>query len=268
MNLLPVSVVIPTFRDGEALRRALASVASQTRAAAEVFVVDDAGGDPAIKAIIGDFPSLPLTLIELEENVGPGGARNAGIKKARTSYVAFLDADDEWHPRKLEHQMAVMLGPGSPFLSAHIKSFRGHEWPEQTSAESSILTRWKILLSNPASISTVIVARDRIEFNFPQWYAGEDYAFVSANLLSGMTGVKLDLTLARAHKAPFGAGGLSGRTLAMQIGEMRTHRLLRGHRLLKFWELSILMPWTLLKYIRRVAIIAFDAINLRLRIRN
>ena len=265
MNALPVSVVIPTFRDGEALRRALASVAGQTRAASEVLVVDDAGGDPAIRAIISDFPSLPLTLIELDENVGPGGARNAGIKTARMPFVAFLDADDEWHPSKLEHQMAVMLGPGSPFLSAHVKSFRGHAWSEQTSAESSILTRWKILLSNPASISTVIVARDRIEFDFPQWYAGEDYAFVSANLLGGLTGVKLDLTLARAHKAPFGAGGLSGRMLAMQIGEMRTHLFLRGHRLLKFWEFPILIPWTLLKYVRRLAIVVLDGMNLKRR---
>ncbi|MGG6897398.1 glycosyltransferase family 2 protein [Rhizobium sp. BR 315] len=254
MSHLPVSVVIPTFRDGEALRRALNSVANQTQAPGEIFVVDDAGGEPGVGAILTDFQALPLRLIELDKNIGPGGARNAGIKASQQPFIAFLDADDEWHPRKLEYQMQIMLGLASPDFSAHSKAFRARAWPEQNLGQSRPFSRWPVLLSNPASISTVIVRRDAIKFTFPDWYAGEDYAFVAANLLAGLAAVKLDLTLARAHKAPFGAGGLSGRMLAMQMGEMRTHWLLLSEGLIAIWEYTLLLPWTLLKYLRRSVI--------------
>lgn len=256
MSHLPVSVVIPTFRDGEALRRALNSVANQTQAPGEIFVVDDAGGEPSVRAILMDFQSLPLKLIELDKNVGPGAARNAGIEASQQPFVAFLDADDEWHPRKLEYQMQMMLGLTRPDFSSHCKAFGARAWPEQNPGQSGPFGRWPVLLSNPASISTVIVRRNAIKFDFPDWYAGEDYAFVAMNLLAGLSGRKLGATLARAYKAPFGAGGLSGRLWAMQLGEMRTHRLLLRAELLAIWEYALLLPWTILKYLRRIMIVA------------
>jgi glycosyltransferase involved in cell wall biosynthesis len=254
VNTVPLSVVIPTFRDGEALSRALSSIVLQTWRPAEIIVVDDAGNDDTCSTVLPAFKTLPIKLVTLERNVGPGGARNEGIAAASQSYIAFLDADDEWHAQKVERQMKLMLAPDAPELSAHLKSFCGHEWPPLSHEDASEFGRWSILLRNPASISTVIVKRDAIRYAFPEWYAGEDYAFVAANLLSGMSGRLMNSVLARADKPAFGASGLSARMLDMQLGEMRTHRLLRREGLIGPVQSCSLVLWTVMKFARRIVL--------------
>lgn len=255
MKFAPVTVVIPTFRDHDVLGRALASVASQTLKPAQVIVVDDAGGDERIVEICGKS-GIQTELILLPQNVGPGGARNAGIAAGSQVFVAFLDADDEWHPKKLERQMAVMLRSEAPPFSAHSKGFSGLAWEDLNDKHPpKPIGRWPVLLSNAAPISTVIVRRDAIRHQFPLEYAGEDYAFVAENLLAGVDGVRLNQTLARAHKPAFGAGGLSGQLHGMQIGEMRVHFQMWRKGLIKAWEYAPLIPWTLIKYGRRLVIV-------------
>jgi glycosyltransferase involved in cell wall biosynthesis len=256
VNFAPVTVVIPTFRDHDVLGRALASVAAQTLKPAQVIVVDDAGGDERIIEICGISGIQTIELIQLPQNVGPGGARNAGIAAGSQAFVAFLDADDEWHPEKLQRQMAVMLRSGAPSFSAHPKGFSGLAWGDLNDEDPpKPIGRWRGLLSNPAPISTVIIRRDAIRHQFPREYAGEDYAFVAENLLAGAKGVRMNQTLARAHKAAFGAGGLSGRLHAMQIGEMRVHFQMWRKGLINTWEYTPLIPWTLMKYGRRLAMV-------------
>jgi glycosyltransferase involved in cell wall biosynthesis len=265
VNFVPVSVVIPTFRDHDALKRALASVASQTLAPAQVIVVDDGGGDERIGDICGMSAIQTIELIQLPRNVGPGGARNAGIGVSNQAFVAFLDADDEWHPEKLQRQMAVMLGSEAPSFSAHPKGFSGLSWGDLNDQHPpKPIGRVWVLLSNPAPISTVIIRRDAIRHQFPLQYAGEDYAFVAENLLAGAEGVRLNQTLARAHKPAFGAGGLSGNLHAMQIGEMRVHSQMWRKGLIKAWEYMPLIPWSLMKYGRRLVVVMSRRLRRRL----
>ena len=253
----PVSVIIPTFRDGEALKRALNSVARQTLQPAEVIVVDDAGGGQTTIQICAVSPARPIRLIRLPKNVGPGGARNAGIAASRQTFLAFLDADDEWHPEKLHRQISLMLASDAVGLTAHGKGFNADAWPTLPSDSPPIpIGRWPMLLSNPAAISTVVIRRDAIKHLFPPWYAVEDYAFVAANLLSGIGGMKMTETLARADKPAFGAGGLSGRLFSMQAGEMRAHFYFWRTGLITSLEYLPLIPWSLAKYLRRLAIVA------------
>ena len=256
MSDLPVTVVIPTFRDGEALARALSSIAGQTRLPAEVIVVDDAGEDPALEAIAARAGIANLRILRLSRNVGPGGARNAGIAAARQPFLAFLDADDEWRREKLERQMALMLAPDAPAFSAHLKVFGGARWPDaEAPGAPEPIGRWRLLLSNPASISTVVVRRDAVRRLFPEWRAAEDYFFVAANLLAGLSNLKLNQILARADKPAFGAGGLSGRLLAMQLGEMRAHFHLWRSNAISLPDYLVLVPWSLLKLGRRLTIV-------------
>jgi glycosyltransferase involved in cell wall biosynthesis len=253
----PVSVIIPTFRDGEVLRRALNSVASQTLQPAEVIVIDDAGGVQVTSQICADSPARSVRLIGLPKNVGPGGARNAGIAASRQTFLAFLDADDEWHPEKLHRQMSLMLASDAIGLTAHGKGFDADAWQSLPShSPTKPIGRWSMLLSNPAAISTVVIRRDAINHLFPLWYAVEDYAFVAANLLSGIGGLKMAETLGRADRPAFGAGGLSGRLLSMQAGEMRTHFYLWRTGLITSLEYLPLIPWSLAKYVRRLVLVA------------
>ena len=104
----PVSAVIPTRNRPELLRRSLASVAAQTYPELEVVVVVD-GPDERTTELLAAWSDRPLTVVVNERSLGGGEARNVGVRAARGRWIAFLDDDDEWMPRKLETQMADLL---------------------------------------------------------------------------------------------------------------------------------------------------------------
>ena len=105
MRTPKVSVVIPTYNQPVYLREALDSVFAQTFKDYEVIVVNDGSTDdtPDLLKQYGDR----IHLIN-QENRGIGPARNRGMDAATGRYVAFLDHDDLWYPRKLETQVAFM----------------------------------------------------------------------------------------------------------------------------------------------------------------
>src|SRR5579885_1878648 len=100
-----VSVVMPVHNGARYLAEALESVFAQTFRDFEVIVVDDGSTDetPAILRGYGDR----LAVISREQG-GACAARNLGAERTAAPYVAFLDHDDRWYPRKLEQQTAVL----------------------------------------------------------------------------------------------------------------------------------------------------------------
>ena len=98
-----VSVIIPTHNRAALLPRAVQSVLAQTFTDFELIIVDDASTDrtPSVVAAIADPRLRPF---RHQRNLGVSAARNTGIANARGHYVAFLDDDDEWLPRKLQWQ--------------------------------------------------------------------------------------------------------------------------------------------------------------------
>jgi glycosyltransferase involved in cell wall biosynthesis len=91
------SVVIPAFNARRTLHRAVMSVLHQTVGDFELVVVDDGSTDGTCDVV----PDDPRVSVVTQENRGEGAARNAGIAAARHAWVAFLDADDAWHPDHL-----------------------------------------------------------------------------------------------------------------------------------------------------------------------
>jgi glycosyltransferase involved in cell wall biosynthesis len=104
-NSFTVSVIIPAYNAAEHIGRAIDSILTQTRLPDEIIVVDDGSTDstPQIATAYGE----KVTLIQ-QQNAGVSAARNTGIKAARCEWIAFLDADDEWLPEKLEKQSALL----------------------------------------------------------------------------------------------------------------------------------------------------------------
>ena len=100
-----VSVVIPTYNRSALLKEAVESVLVQTVGADEVIIVDDGSTDETPR-VLEAFGSRVRFL--RKENSGVSAARNAGIEVARGEWLAFLDSDDLWCPRKLEAQLAYL----------------------------------------------------------------------------------------------------------------------------------------------------------------
>ena len=107
-----VSVIIPAYRAAATIRRALASVAGQTLKPLEVIVVDDGSDDATVEATKACASLLEGVALKVfsQPNRGAGAARNRALSEARATYVAFLDADDEWLAAKLERSMAHLVG--------------------------------------------------------------------------------------------------------------------------------------------------------------
>jgi len=106
---MKVSVVIPVLNREELLLRALASVYAQTLTPEEVIVVDD-GSDVSLVAVLEEkYPQVKLLR---QPNSGVSRARNFGVNQASGDWIAFLDSDDEWQPKKLQAQAKALDDSG------------------------------------------------------------------------------------------------------------------------------------------------------------
>jgi len=105
MSETTVSVVIPCYNAAPFLRETLESVLAQTHPPLEVVVVDDGSTDDSSR--IAESFGPPVRVIR-QQNQGESVARNRGIAAARGEWVALLDADDVWEPRKLEMQITAL----------------------------------------------------------------------------------------------------------------------------------------------------------------
>lgn len=100
-----VAVVIPCYNAAPYICRALDSVFAQSYRDFCAYVVDDGSTDD-VEAVLRPYHG-PLICLR-QSHLGQGAARNHAIRLSDSSYVAFLDADDEWLPNKLERQVAVL----------------------------------------------------------------------------------------------------------------------------------------------------------------
>jgi len=104
-----VSVILPTRNRAELLRRSVASVLGQSYANLELIVVNDASTDHTLD-VLKEFALDPrLRCIHRPTNHGAAAARNAGIREARGTLIAFQDDDDVWLVEKLARQVDAML---------------------------------------------------------------------------------------------------------------------------------------------------------------
>lgn len=96
-----IAVVIPTYNRQNLLFRALRSVYAQTRLPDEVIVIDDGSTDNTKSKLRAKFPDITYCY---QDNAGVSAARNTGISKSQSEWLAFLDSDDVWLPEKLAKQ--------------------------------------------------------------------------------------------------------------------------------------------------------------------
>lgn len=106
-----VSIVITAWNRAHTVERAIDSALAQSLQDFEIVLVDDASSDN-LAEVVAHKAWPKLRFVQNKVNRGIGGAKNAGIEAARGRYIAFLDSDDLWLPRKLEVQLAALQARG------------------------------------------------------------------------------------------------------------------------------------------------------------
>lgn len=256
-----ISVIIPCYNCEQTIRRAVKSVYDQTMRPAEVILIDDASRDGTWKrlsALQEQYGSSWLKLISLKINSGPSGARNAGWDVASQPYIAFLDADDSWHPQKVEIQYNWMINHPEIDMTTHLCNWVKGDTPDYnlpTNWKAKGISRNKLLLRNCISTRAVMLKRD-IPFRFDREKRySEDYLLWLTILLKGYSIWNLELPLAYFYKAPYGQGGLSGHLKEMERGELDTYMQLYKMKLIGFSGLQILKFWSFFKFLKRLLLI-------------
>ncbi len=261
----PVSVVIPCFRCGTTIARAVDSVASQTLVPAELILVDDGSGDGTahvLRQLQSKYGSEWIRIIELTSNMGPSAARNAGWEVATGKYVAFLDADDAWHPEKLYRQHALMENCPDIALSGHAARRLGaDETPGQLPVAEGFkgICKVALLLSNRFITPSVMLRRDlSIRFN-PDRHYMEDHLLWMQIAYAGLGVARLNAELAYTFKAAFGESGLSSAMRDMHRGEIANYRQLHEEGHYGRAALVALLVYSMAKYARRLLHLRFLA---------
>lgn len=259
IKIVSVSVVIPCYRCLETIDRALQSVFDQTVKPLEIILVDDFSCDGTlekIKNISQLYPFGLVKIVALEKNMGPGSARNAGWDMAKSDYVAFLDADDSWHPKKLEIQYFWMLQHPEVSLTGHGSVQSVFELPNQLHDFVEVYPIL-FLISNKFPTRSVMI-NTRLPFRFAEGKKySEDYLLWLQILLNGYRGFYSKSILAFSYKDDFGQAGLSANLWAHQKGELSTYKTIYMQKLISISLLSLLYVFSLLKFTKRIVVSFF-----------
>lgn len=235
-----VSIVIPSYNVQPFIGETLASVSNQSISEWEVIVVDDCSTDDTCDVVRKWCQKdSRIKLITLDKNFGsPAGPRNIGVQEATGEWVAFLDADDIWHPRKLEIQLSVLNKTGAKLCSSQVRDFhseRDLRVSDQSASKVKYLSFLAQLIKNRTPTSSVVIARSAIcktPFNedirykaredFDCWLRCHEEFGRSVKVMSPLVGYRIS------------CGQISGDKIAMvkrHLYVLRNYRLKSGRRL-------------------------------------
>lgn len=251
-----ISVVIPCFNSATTIERALRSVEHQTTKPHEVLIVDDASSDNTVSVIEQFAQSSPLNirLIKQKVNGGPSIARNAAWNVSTGDFVAFLDADDQWHPQKLELQLSAMSANPTCVMSFHDHLFGSSEQFESLSFSpiTSQATLRNYLLRNRSATPTVMLRTALTErFSSTKRYA-EDYLLWMTIIASHGSALHIHAALAHCSNPGYGGSGQSGRLWKMERSELSGFVSLRRSGAISLPTLVAVSIWSITKYLLRL----------------
>ena len=173
-----VSIIIPTYNRAHRVTQAVDSVLAQTYTDFELMVVDDGSTDDTTDRLAAYGDRIRVVR---QDNLGASAARNAGIRRAKGRYIAFLDSDDLWKPDKLAVQIDLVSRDRSVKIcyTEEIWIRRGRRVnPRKKHAKHSGWILKELLPLCLVSPSSVLIARevfDRVGLFDESLPACEDY---------------------------------------------------------------------------------------------
>lgn len=161
-----VSVVIPTYNHAEFLGTALRSVAAQTYRPLEIIVVDNFSTDHT-EQVVAASRVPAMTYVKFANGGIIAASRNVGIRASRGEYVAFLDADDEWAPDKLERQIPHLRDRRLAAVASDLRYVGARRYAPSRRGRAPAGYRdyayGDIVLDNSIATSSVVARRSQLQ---------------------------------------------------------------------------------------------------------
>lgn len=182
MIMEDISVIIPTWNREKTLRKAIQSVLNQTIHPLEILVCDDGSTDNTFK-VIKSLNNSKVKWIAEKHSGLPAVVRNRGIKESKGEWIAFLDSDDEWHPEKIEKQLAFIKKTGYLAICSNAYNINSKgERKKYLNYSKNTITFSDLLNVNYVILSSAIIHKSILSkcVGFPEILelkTGQDYAF-------------------------------------------------------------------------------------------
>lgn len=257
-SIAKVSIIIPCYQCSDTIGRAIESVAAQTILPSEVILIDDHSNDGnktvhSLEALQSIHPELQITILTLSENKGPASARNLGWQRSTQPYIAFLDADDAWHPQKLEIQYSWMMAHPQATVSAHYSiNLSKTSAPKLISNLNAKQVNMGALLRSNFLPCRSVMLKSNIKARFLEGKRqAEDYLlWLGIGFEEGQIWF-LNQPLAFSYKSDFGQNGLTADLKASHEGVLETYKLIYQRGLISHFQYCYLLLLAYLKHLRR-----------------
>ncbi len=222
-----VSVVVPAYNSAWSIGDTIRSIRAQSCRDFELIVINDGSTDNLIDLLAPLIAEDPRLRMVIRDNDGLASARNLGLAESRAEFIAFIDADDVWHPKFLEELTAALHGnPEAPFAYAFSHRFDANnriipapKWTYLPSHDFSGL----LVLNSVGSGSAALFRKAAV------LQAGGYDESLRARTKQGAEDWKLCLRLAKAHPPVLVAKYLVGyRLVAQSMSQSDPVRQLRA----------------------------------------
>lgn len=193
-----VSVITPVYNAEKVIGKTLESVFNQTYKNIEIVLVDDCSKDKSRRVIEQYMNNHPEIVYYCQStNQGAGATRNKALELARGQYVAFLDADDMWHPEKIQKQIELLKKKNGAFSYTAIQMIDENGQIVKRKRKVRDQVDYNFLLHNTMiATSTVLIDRTVLgDFRMPLRRGGQDYATWLMLLRNGTIAYGIDEAL-------------------------------------------------------------------------
>lgn len=156
---MKITAVITTFNRPDKLIKAVASVENQTRLPDELIIIDDNSDEETQKFCRNLTAKFPVIYFHNDKNMGACFCRNQAIERTRGDYIAFLDDDDEWLPKKLQIQYETAVNENADLIYTAVQTINNKNNAKKYFHKKTPFLPAKIailLLNYPGSTSSLM----------------------------------------------------------------------------------------------------------------
>ena len=231
MNKL-ISVIIPYYKKRQYIKATLDSVVNQSHQNLEIIIIYDDENKKDLKFLQSiTLKEKRVKIVINLKNIGVGKSRNKGMKICKGEYIAFIDADDIWHKKKLEYQVKFMTKNKILISHTDYKIINNGFFNLQIRKARNFETVKDIINSCDIGLSTTMISKKILKkVKFPSLKTKEDFVFWLMHLKAGNKIFSLNKCLTYWYKTK---GSLSSNFLQKIFDGYRVYRNYMNYSIVK-----------------------------------